>query len=611
MQQRFIDDLSKQLARAVSRRDMLGIASRAILGAFITSTGIGKLLGQSTATLTSSPVCPTCGTCQVVNVTTGEVRDCERPCMAKKLCEAANRKRHYRILEADLGDRYYQNQSYQAVITVGGSVQTTILQTNYTKQNDLAASATLHIAQQRIMNDPFEMGDDAFDDDAPVFTGSTEYASGIPQFAYAVNEGQIQQILPFQFEEAVSVLSAATSSSQLQSLLPTCHSVCNFGFDKICDYGFGLPGLNECLGLAIPACTELVLEFPILGAAGWIACVGIGTYICVNRLNLVHNAICKPFVDAACSCLCRDVPCGQTLFCPQCPPDFNCSGGICWRTCSQEEYPCSTIGPRGVLNCCKRGTQDCCAGQCLPAHTDCCSNGPGITPCVTQCCVVGEKCVNGHCVPCSPCGTDCCVAGEVCSGGTTCVSCPPAQACGVTCCPSPSTCLNGQCICPSGHPVCGGTTCCDSGTCQNGTCTCGGSQCSSNSICCPFGYHGAGAAPGPSFCPGNYTCCPSYTGPTLQAGSCCPPGQECCPFANNTGCCPSGTQCCPNGFGSNFCVATGFCCPGACTPNGGCAGVCLPGWSCCPGVVISGLNSGCCPPGTTCVGGGTASAACM
>ena len=39
----FIDSLSKRLAAAVSRRDMLSIASRALLGAVVATTGVGKL----------------------------------------------------------------------------------------------------------------------------------------------------------------------------------------------------------------------------------------------------------------------------------------------------------------------------------------------------------------------------------------------------------------------------------------------------------------------------------------------------------------------------------------------------------------------------------------
>ena len=40
-----IDSLSKRLAAAVSRRDMLRIASRTLVGAFVASTGIAKVWG--------------------------------------------------------------------------------------------------------------------------------------------------------------------------------------------------------------------------------------------------------------------------------------------------------------------------------------------------------------------------------------------------------------------------------------------------------------------------------------------------------------------------------------------------------------------------------------
>src|ERR1700756_986253 len=60
----FVDGLSKRLAYAVSRRDMLSITSRTLFGAFVTSTGVGKLWAGSTSTSAGDMGSPSCGAVQ-------------------------------------------------------------------------------------------------------------------------------------------------------------------------------------------------------------------------------------------------------------------------------------------------------------------------------------------------------------------------------------------------------------------------------------------------------------------------------------------------------------------------------------------------------------------
>src|SRR5215471_17919621 len=50
--EQFIDDFSKQLAKAVSRRDVLSIGARTVFAAFVSSTGIGKLWAKASSTST-------------------------------------------------------------------------------------------------------------------------------------------------------------------------------------------------------------------------------------------------------------------------------------------------------------------------------------------------------------------------------------------------------------------------------------------------------------------------------------------------------------------------------------------------------------------------------
>src|SRR5215469_141976 len=63
--ERFIDSLSKQLAKTTSRRSMLSITSRILFGTFVTSTGIGRLWAQTPGS-PGGPGSSACGAVQKV-----------------------------------------------------------------------------------------------------------------------------------------------------------------------------------------------------------------------------------------------------------------------------------------------------------------------------------------------------------------------------------------------------------------------------------------------------------------------------------------------------------------------------------------------------------------
>src|SRR5438876_126784 len=130
----FIDDLSKRLATAVSRRNMLTIASRTLFGAFVAHTGVGRLLASSATTLSSSQVCLGCGTCQQCNTKAGKCgQNCEDSCTAAILCSTAQQFRPYVTLQSFLGGQFTATGEPQALVLIEpGVAQTAVLTTVYT-----------------------------------------------------------------------------------------------------------------------------------------------------------------------------------------------------------------------------------------------------------------------------------------------------------------------------------------------------------------------------------------------------------------------------------------------------------------------------------------------
>src|SRR5579862_5740020 len=135
------DSLSKDLAQ-VSRRQAIGTFLRGAVGAFLVSAGfVGRSLrGQSAA-------CTACGTCYKQNPTTGKMEACKDRCEARALCNTAQSYNPYAELAAMLPNiNGLQPTSYSALISVNGTSETTIFQTNYlTSPNSLGVTNTAQL----------------------------------------------------------------------------------------------------------------------------------------------------------------------------------------------------------------------------------------------------------------------------------------------------------------------------------------------------------------------------------------------------------------------------------------------------------------------------------
>jgi hypothetical protein len=365
------DLLSKQMASAVTRRDAARILTKGLFGVFITGAGLRRLWGLPeastiTAFQNNSSFCPDCGTCQVLNAKTGKVHDCSDKCMAQKLCNAAQHDADYQMLQSYLiNSRSYQFQSYRALIVLDGTSKTTSFVANFVGQFN-GQTAALDIAQSST---------------GSALAASVEYLNGVPVYAYAVSNGNIVEILPYQFEnnplshasERISSESTEPSDSgeyllSAEQQLPL--SKCNTVLELVCRAGSG--ELKICLSLAGAACKGLV-KIPELFAA------------CFTAVSVTCLSVdCRKLANNVCYCIGGDVPCGQSLICSlACPAGYDCTSGLCVSDCGSGNIPCGDIccSPSNGAYCChceKYNTWCCCPN-------DQCSLGCNPVDCVHYC----------------------------------------------------------------------------------------------------------------------------------------------------------------------------------------------------------------------------------
>jgi hypothetical protein len=471
----FIDHLSKQLARTTSRRSMLSITSRTLFASFVTSTGIGKLWGQTTTS-----ACPACGTCERCNVNSGKCGyQCEK-CAAASLCSQAQQFPSYTTLQNFLAQQQFTGSAPQALEIINSDdTITSVLATNYigTAPNQTAL-LTFTVTT----------------------TGLSAYVmqflNGSPVFGYFVSpDGQVQQILP-PYQLTAPTANASARAARKGGTSAACQSSCHMACE------LAVEDVTQCLEYVIFGCLltgELYFACAVLGAS---MCFLIGVLECeqaceglTSALGLQANVQAAAASSTGGTCPFQTgQPCGSV----RCGTCETCINGVCAATTCPFGYSCdSTMGTCVCSNLC--GTTCCSAGQT-------CSNGTCVTTCSS-----GE----------TPCGTTCCAAGQVC--------------CGTTCCSPGQICSNGACManpCPTGTTVCQGainlaccsptTVCCSSAV--SSTCIPAGNSCCISPAGIMLSYG----------CPPNYTCC---SAPSASIGPwCCQPGLSCGSGAQVGGC---------------------------------------------------------------------------
>ena len=499
----FIDDLSKRLANAPSRREMLSITSRSVIAAFISSTWIGRLWANTTSTSAGDVGSSSCGAVQKAvqlafpDPTKFKNHGAYVSSVARSVSAAQDANLITDGCSGCIVSQFAQSISVPEQQLCGSIIPPTILCSNSdVSSTQIGVAAVLALAAA-----PNAMGDVA---------------------SYTLLLEVSQNILGCRFDTSNVEPTDANSSFNVfaQAATDSCAAT---GVEYCGPGNSANPGLPLGIG---------IIKVPQ----------------CLNEACCVHDncyaEVCEPSICDFTS----NTTCDNPLL-------ATCLG---FDSCSRE----TILGDQGALFVCQIVTclllptsiPISVAGltlNCADIQRNRLSNPQCQQPCVgSSCCPSGETCTTSTTeVPGAVNGV-CCPTGQTaCGSSSTC--CPPSQCCGTTCCSSGQLCSSGQCVtsCPQGIPPCGNICCASGQTCSNGQCvatTCppdyvpcggGGGCCNPGAVCCEnylgqfgCGFVGGSCCSNGASCPPNTTCC---LGPTIGGAACCLPGEICCPGTLN------------------------------------------------------------------------------
>ena len=540
----FIDDLSKRLANAPSRRDMLSITSRTFIAAFISSTWIGRLWANTTSTSAGGEGSSSCGAIQ-------------------------------KAVQLAFPDPTKFNNHGGYVSSVAHSVsaaQNANLITNTCSECIVAQfGQNIPVGQQQACGTLVAPTQPCSVTGPPGLQIQTVGVLALAAFPNAWSDPQ-QWVLLIQLADAMLSCQVSPPTQQQSSValtktsagfsLATTAAVVTQDSSTSCS----TPGVNYC---------GPGNSLDISVAAGQLPTVAP----CLNDGCFTHdNCYASDCISGACYWTEETKTCDASIL-AICLGAGNCS--------STDLLQPATAFVCGMVKCLSGGNSgippldSICKTQfllrsalgCSQPASICQSCPPGESPCGDTCCPCGSTCANGSCAVCANgdtlCpsggllgGFTCCSPGTSCFMGVCCAS--QAEVCGTTCCPPPGVCLNGSCAvpCQSGETPCGNICCTATQNCSNGTCV---------TTTCP-GEIPCGAA----CCPSTWTCCGGGATPV-----CAQPGQICCYGRNGLVFpCAAGTVCCGDKCATDCCAVN---------VNGVDYG-CGPGTTCCG----SGSNWVCC-----------------
>jgi hypothetical protein len=505
--ERFIDSFSRRLATAVSRRDMLRIASGTVIGALASVSGISRVWAASASGRPGGINSSQCGAVQQAaqlaignyNSTTYKNKLAYDTAVAEFLIPAFDT----RLI--DLGCSVCIGGQFVEGIPVAsqrpcGSITMPSVTCDAAQPSQEQISAVAGLALQAVPNG---LGEGA------QYAQLIQLSGAILGCTLATASGAATSASPAASGAAAAALATPSDTA---SAADTCVYTCAVAGCNYCGPG------NSCDPAYAPN-------------NGWdltVAC-------CLNDACCMHDNCYSQ------GCIGANSPCAFTAGQSACDSPLI---AICQGTNPECSISITDIESQIVcawVLCATVDTSSACENYRLYKNlTDPQCN----TPCVDS--------------ACCPAGTTCMTAPTVVRGAITGVCCPPGStACELTCCSAGQICSNGSCVaapCASGLPLCG-TICCQSGqTCSNGQCvatTCppgpgpatpcgaGGGCCYNGEVCCgnAVGQFGCGYPNGlccgtVGSCPSGTTCCIGPTGNTL---SCCSAGETCCPSG---GCSP-------------------------------------------------------------------------
>ena len=568
--ERYFDDLSKRLAKAVSRREMLTIASRTLLSTFFASSGLEKVWAQSPYTSAVGDIgSSTCGAVQksiqlafpesnrytnhgqyisaIAQFTTtaedeGFITAHCGGCIISQFAEVTTIPQ-----QQNCGFISMPTQSCASIGTTAAQIKTAAILALAAAPNpfgDPTEFLTWTNLTQEILGCLI----------AP--SSPTSLATSVSRDAdtCAVTDvsycGPGNSVLPT--IPGLPLPMVASCVNEQCCIHDNCYAqICESGTcyftpqTTACD----APLLAACMG---QGCSSSDLEI------GWTPAV------CAIVTCLVQGSN----IETSLSSLCLAIQTQRLSLSPECSTP--CNGSCC--TSGTDCVTATTVVPGSIVGvCCPPNStvcgDSCCASGLVCWNEQCVSQCPsGTTECGTTCCPPNQVCSGDTCEPCGAsmiaCGKICCSSTQMCSNGACIVSCASGTtACGTSCCSSSQTCTDGQCVtnCPSGTTLCGSQCCSSTETCVNG-------QCTDNCGCAPeLQCFDGRCYPTCAVCTSELpVCCqsPVVGGPTgAQSVSCYPSGYTCC---GSTGYACSGTRgetCCYNQAGGfSLCVGAGGSC---------------------------------------------------
>lgn len=525
--ERFFDDLSKRLAKAVSRREMLNITARALAGTLLSSAGIEKLWSQSSATSASGVGSPICGAVQQA-IQLGFPNPSQFTNHGQyvgTIAQATTSAENAGFITTDCAGCIISQFARGLPVSQQQKCGSLVMPTQSCGEGDSTTSQIQTAAVLALAAAPNAFGDPE-------------------QFVTWTNLTQeILGCLLAPSPETPSVASADNDAS-------TC----------------AVSGVNYCGPGNSVLPTNPALPLPSVAS-------------CINEQCCVHDncyaKTCEPFS-------CYFTP--QTAACDA-PLLAACMGQGCtsaelgsgWTAAVCEVVKCLVLGS---------AAETAPSALCLTIQTDRLALSPECdTQCEESCCGPGTECMTtttilpgtlaGICCPStsSVCGDTCCAAGMFCFNDQCMAQCPSATvACGTTCCSSRQTCSNGQCVtptCPVNTTPCGTTCCPSTATCVNGQCVptvcpepqvnypCGAKCCSQAAF--PLCYATAPTGALNCYPPGSVQCSDLTVFDSPGPGFCC----VATPGSGITQYCAEGFVCC-NIPGCTWCCAAGEACGGSC-----------------------------------------------
>ena len=500
--EKYIDSFSKRLATAVSRREMLSIASRAVLGAFVASTGIGRVWAAATT--------PPAG----VNTS---------PCGALQS-----------IVQTLVGNKTLSQTKQVYVATV-------LTYLHAATQGDLVdATCSSCISSQ-------------FKDLTPI-ANQTSCGTVVTPTQSCNTVGASRQQM---YAASTLALSAAPTAwvdgDQWISFVELTDELLNCVVDG-----------NDTEARSAAALLDDRIQSGAGAAvlAGTPYCGTVGANFC-GPGNSFDDTSVAPYLPSVTTCLnhgcfahdnCYSSNCVDQLLCYFTEQSAACDApllAICNSNCAAESVTNARV---------------CAAVHCLtgstgyPALDAICSVQYADRSSLSQCQSAVSPCTTPSCGSKSPCGGICCPCGQTCAAcasGPSCVTAP--------CLASSSQCPPGltECgaICMSAYQTCTPTGPVTPSACQHGSCA-KGQPCCTNFLgmpgCGPEGYHCCPTTG--NACPPGTTCCDVITSATSAFEPCCTAGTTCFRSGTSSGCCSSGESFCPSPGGAGWCCPPDYAC---------------------------------------------------